>query len=215
MKVCMSTASTGQTFGPTPFMRGQPSLCFHPDHGPMQTHSFPAETLSPLACKGFCCPLQQRPGSGRVTPQSRGGGDGRLILLSGLKGRLESKAKPTARARTGKRAVESPQAGAASVGHHRDQVSHTAENPITPWNNERQACDGRPGAVRVSKLHLYLPSTRCEDLDRDSQTEEIRPSADSPRVQEPDVKPNNTGDQCAVLHSTPQSPSDDIPMEDS
>ncbi|XP_035020947.2 uncharacterized protein LOC118114550 isoform X2 [Hippoglossus stenolepis] len=168
-----------------------------------------------LQVQGFCCPLQQRPGSGRVTPQSRGGGDGRLILLSGLKGRLESKAKPAARARTGKRAVESPQAGAASVGHHRDQVSHTAENPITPWNNERQACDGRPGAVRVSKLHLYLPSTRCEDLDRDSQTEEIRPSADSPRVQEPDVKPNNTGDQCAVLHSMPQSPSDDITMEDS
>nr|XP_019957920.1 PREDICTED: uncharacterized protein LOC109639083 [Paralichthys olivaceus]XP_019957921.1 PREDICTED: uncharacterized protein LOC109639083 [Paralichthys olivaceus] len=168
-----------------------------------------------LQVQGFGCPLQQRPCSGRVTPQSRGGGDGRLMLLSSLKGRLESKAKPVARARTGKRAVESLQAGAATVCHHRDPVSDTAENPITPWNNERKAGDGQPGAVRVSKLHLYLPSTRCEDLDQDSQTEEIRPSADNPHVQEPDVKPNNTGDQRAALHSSPQSPSDDITMEDS
>ena len=51
MKVCMSTASTGQTFGPNPFMRAQPSLCFHQDRGPVETLSFPTETLCLWACK--------------------------------------------------------------------------------------------------------------------------------------------------------------------
>lgn len=47
--------------------------------------------------QGFCCPLQQRPSSGRylhrVTPESRRGGSGSMFMLSDLKGGLQSREK--------------------------------------------------------------------------------------------------------------------------
>ncbi|XP_044054010.1 uncharacterized protein LOC122877010 isoform X2 [Siniperca chuatsi] len=134
--------------------------------------------LPGLQVQGFCCPLQQRPSSGRVThrvtPQSRGGVDGSLTLLSSLKGRLESRAKSTSRSRTGSRPEMIPEGGAPIVCHHRHPVSETAETPTTPCDNERQACHGQPGAAKVSELHLYLPSSLCDDEEQDAETEEMR-----------------------------------------
>lgn len=50
--------------------------------------------------QGFCCPLQQRASSGRVTdrvtPQSRREEDGRLTLLNSFKGALGHRAKARA-----------------------------------------------------------------------------------------------------------------------
>lgn len=75
--------------------------------------------------QGFCCPLQQRPSSGRVThrvtPQSREAGDGSLTLLSSLKGR----------SRTGSRPEITPEGGAPTVSHHGDPVCETAGERIT------------------------------------------------------------------------------------
>lgn len=75
--------------------------------------------------QGFCCPLQQRAGSGRVThrvaPQSRRGGDERLTLLNSFKGILESRAKARA-----SRAEVTPQGGGRSMFPPRDPVSETA-----------------------------------------------------------------------------------------
>lgn len=55
----------------------------------------------PVLVQGFCCPLRERPSSGRVThkvtPQSRG--EGEEALLSSLKGELETRAKPATRSR--------------------------------------------------------------------------------------------------------------------
>ncbi|GAA6226661.1 uncharacterized protein LOC108878381 [Lates japonicus] len=150
-----------------------------------------------LQVQGLCCPLQQRPGSGRVTPwvtpQSRVGADGsRLILLSSLKGRLPAAARSTT-----EKPVMDPQGGAPSVSHHRDRVNQTAETPITPCNNESEACHGQPGATTVSELHLYLPSSLCEDEEQDSEeTEEMRHSA-------PDIKSINTAvQQTPTNHSS-------------
>ncbi|XP_018524535.1 uncharacterized protein LOC108878381 [Lates calcarifer] len=163
----------------------RPRSCVDP-----QLSSRGSEPLG-LQVQGLCCPLQQRPGSGRVTPwvtpQSRVGADGsRLILLSSLKGRLPSRAEAAARSTTEKPVMD-PQGGAPNVSHHRDRVNQTAETPITPCNNKSEARPGQPGATTVSELHLYLPSSLCEDEEQDSEeTEEMTPSA-------PDIKPINTG----------------------
>lgn len=86
--------------------------------------------VNPVTVQGFCCPLQQRPSSGRVTrrvtPQSRGGGDGGLTLLSSLKGRLGSRAKPASRSVTGSGPEATPERGAPTVGRHTDPASETA-----------------------------------------------------------------------------------------
>lgn len=54
--------------------------------------------------QGFCCPLQQRPSSGRylhrVTPESRSGGSGSMFMLSDLKGGLQSREMLHSRAET-------------------------------------------------------------------------------------------------------------------
>ncbi|XP_051278344.1 uncharacterized protein LOC127375944 isoform X2 [Dicentrarchus labrax] len=218
MEACTSTASRGKTVSPNPFMRAQRSLCFHQDHGPM---GFPPEALNPRACKGFCCALQQRPSSGRathrVTPQSTGGGDGSLIMLSSLKGRLESRAKPASKSRTGSRPEMTPSGGAApTVCHHRDPVSETAETPTPTCNNEMKTQHGQPGAAKVSQLHLYLPSSLCDDEEQEAETEEMRTSAEEPCTQGSDVEPNNS-DHPNTGPGIPQrsTPSDDITPEDS
>ncbi|XP_054867104.1 uncharacterized protein LOC111580775 isoform X4 [Amphiprion ocellaris] len=178
MKACMSTASRGGTFSPNAFKRAQGSCCFHQHQGPVEAHSFPPDTLSLWACKGFCCPLQQRPCSGRVRPkvtlQSRGGGDGRLTVQCSLRSRLESGAKPAARSRTGTGPEMKPQGLAAAVSHCLDPASETAKSATTPCENKRQAGDGQPGATKVSELHLYLPSLICEDDKQDGEAEEMR-----------------------------------------
>ncbi|XP_071337898.1 uncharacterized protein [Trachinotus anak] len=172
-----------------------------------------------LQVQGFCCPLQQRPTSGRVTPLSRGGGVGRPILLSSLKGRLESRAKPASRTRTGSR----PKVGGLTVGHHGDPVSETAETPTTPCDSERRAPHGQPGSAKTSELHLYLPSSsHCED--EDSETEEMRAPYRPSVEKTSDVKSNDTvfpnpsltsREQTSTAPGTPVSPSDDITLEDS
>ncbi|XP_023144434.3 uncharacterized protein LOC111580775 isoform X2 [Amphiprion ocellaris] len=131
-----------------------------------------------LQVQGFCCPLQQRPCSGRVRPkvtlQSRGGGDGRLTVQCSLRSRLESGAKPAARSRTGTGPEMKPQGLAAAVSHCLDPASETAKSATTPCENKRQAGDGQPGATKVSELHLYLPSLICEDDKQDGEAEEMR-----------------------------------------
>lgn len=81
--------------------------------------------ILPVIVQGFCCPLQQRAGSGRVThrvtPQSRGGGDGRLTLLSSFKGILESRAKARASA-----AKVTPKGGGPTVCTPGDPASKAA-----------------------------------------------------------------------------------------
>ncbi|XP_071337899.1 uncharacterized protein [Trachinotus anak] len=208
MEGCMSR---GGAVRPDPFIRVPPSLCCHQDHAPMETHGFPPEDLGLWACK--------RPTSGRVTPLSRGGGVGRPILLSSLKGRLESRAKPASRTRTGSR----PKVGGLTVGHHGDPVSETAETPTTPCDSERRAPHGQPGSAKTSELHLYLPSSsHCED--EDSETEEMRAPYRPSVEKTSDVKSNDTvfpnpsltsREQTSTAPGTPVSPSDDITLEDS
>ncbi|XP_045889700.1 uncharacterized protein LOC123959608 isoform X1 [Micropterus dolomieu] len=150
-----------------------------------------------LQVQGFCCPLQQRPSSGRVThrvtPQSRNGVDGSLTLLSSLNGRLESRTKLASRFRTGSRPEMTPEFlfQTPTVCHHRDPVSGAAETPTTPCDNKRQAPYGHPGAAKVSELHLYLPSSLCYDEEQDPETEEMRTLAEETSAQESKVKPNN------------------------
>lgn len=88
-----------------------------------------------VTVQGFCCPLQQRPTTGRiihgVTPLSREGGDGSLTLLSSLKERLESRVKPASRSRNGNRPEKTLEDGAPTVSHHRDPVRETAGEQIT------------------------------------------------------------------------------------
>ncbi len=43
------------------------------------------------------------------------------------------------------------------------------ETPTLPCNDERQ-----PGAAKVSELHLYLPSSLCDDEEQDAGTQETR-----------------------------------------
>ncbi|XP_024909249.1 uncharacterized protein LOC103397473 isoform X2 [Cynoglossus semilaevis] len=128
-----------------------------------------------LQVRGFCCPLQERPGSSSNSSSSSesssraGAGaaaDRSLLLLSSLRGSLESRAKAAVRVRSGSRAVVTSQTGAG--------VSPTAESPTTPCINERQAGQGQAGATKVSELHLYLPSTFCEDVDHSSEAEDQR-----------------------------------------
>ncbi|XP_049906349.1 uncharacterized protein LOC126393939 isoform X1 [Epinephelus moara] len=153
---------------------------------PPRPHSYGDTCLSSrgsdllgLQVQGLCCHLQQKPSSGRVTqrvtPQSRGGGGGTLMLLSRLKGRPQSRAKPALRTSTGSRPEISPEGEDPTVCHRRDPVSQTAETPTTPCNNnERQACHGHPGATKVSVLHLYLPSSLCDDEEQDVEAQEMR-----------------------------------------
>lgn len=60
--------------------------------------------IVPVTVQGLCCPLQQRPSSGRVThrvtPQSKGGGDDTLTLLTKAKGKPESRTEPDSGSRT-------------------------------------------------------------------------------------------------------------------
>ncbi|KAG7461447.1 hypothetical protein JOB18_001993 [Solea senegalensis] len=120
-----------------------------------------------LQVQGFCCPLQQRPGSSssttttttRAAPLSRGGADARLIVLR--RGSVESRAQAESRIRSG-------------TTHTGAGLNQRAEPPRTPDNNDRRAGQRQPGAAKVPELHLYLPSTLCEDTDHDSEAEETR-----------------------------------------
>ncbi|CAK6959660.1 uncharacterized protein LOC122970141 [Scomber scombrus] len=155
-----------------------------------------------LQVQGFCCPLQQRPSSGRVThrvtPQSRGGGDETLRLLTRAKGRLESRAEPDSRSRTRSRPGTTPRGSA---------VSETTGTP--PTHFEERARHGRPSAAKVnSALHLYLPSSLCEDEEQDAETEEMRSSAKEPHFRESEVTFNQSvetsGNQTNPGPCTPQ-----------
>lgn len=48
------------------------------------------------------------------------------------------------------------------------------ETPSHPCDNQRQAQCIKPGAAKVSELHLYLPSSLCGDEEQDAETEEMR-----------------------------------------
>lgn len=48
------------------------------------------------------------------------------------------------------------------------------ETPTIPCANERQALHIQSGAQKVSQLHLYLPSSFCEDEEQDAVAEELR-----------------------------------------
>ncbi|XP_030271988.1 uncharacterized protein LOC115581221 [Sparus aurata] len=167
---------------------------------------FGGSELLGLQVQGFCCPLQQRPSTGRIThgmtPLSRGGGDGSLTLLSSLKERLESRVKPASRSRNGNRPEKTLEDGASTVSHHRDPVRETAE---TPCNKERQAHQGQPGTTKVSELHLYLPSSLCDDEEQDTGTEEKRTTAEETSTQGSLVKPKST------KHPNPSHTSQDQP----
>ncbi|XP_068590405.1 uncharacterized protein [Cebidichthys violaceus] len=126
-----------------------------------------------LQVQGLCCPLQQRPSSGRmthgVTPHSRGGGDGSLTLLSSLKGRLESRGKPASRSSTGSRPETISEGADSAVCRNRDPVRETAETPTTPCDKKRQAHHGHLGDANVSQLHLYLPSSLCDEEEQEAE----------------------------------------------
>ncbi|XP_031156793.1 uncharacterized protein LOC116050696 isoform X2 [Sander lucioperca] len=151
--------------------------------------------LLSLQVQGFCCPLQQRPSSGRVTrrvtPPSREGGEGSLTMLSSLRGRLESRGNPALRSSTGSRPKRTPEGAPPTVCHPREPVIKTAETPTTPCDSKRQARHGHPGAGKVSELHLYLPSSLCEDEEQDAETEEMRTPAEETSAPESEVNPNN------------------------
>ncbi|XP_067457213.1 uncharacterized protein [Thunnus thynnus] len=155
-----------------------------------------------LQVHGFCCPLQQRPSSGRVThrvtPQSRGGGDDTLRPLTSAEGRPQSRKEPGSRSRTGTRPGTTLRGSA---------VGETTGTPTT--HGEKHAPHGHPGKFN-SELHLYLPSSLCEDEEQDTETEEMRPSAWEPRSPT-ETRPT----QDPALHSTPRAPSDDITPDDS
>ncbi|TKS78036.1 hypothetical protein D9C73_013138 [Collichthys lucidus] len=48
------------------------------------------------------------------------------------------------------------------------------ETHTTPRKSERQALQGQSGATKVSQLHLYLPSSLCDDEEQDTEKEEMR-----------------------------------------
>ncbi|XP_047448313.1 uncharacterized protein LOC125012412 isoform X2 [Mugil cephalus] len=181
MKGCMSTAIREGTLHPNTLMTTHRSLCFHQDLGPQATSSFTPETLNVWVYKGSCCTLQQRPSSGRATQrvrqQNKEEGDGRSTLLSCLNVRLENRAKPPPRTRfrTGSRPEMTPSSGALTVNHCRKAVTETH---TTSCDYKNQARHGQSGAPKVSQLHLYLPSSLCEDEEQDSETQEMRISAD-------------------------------------
>ncbi|KAK2837090.1 hypothetical protein Q5P01_014302 [Channa striata] len=129
-----------------------------------------------LQVQGFCCPLQQRAGSGqvshRVTPRSREGRDAGVILLNSFKGLLESRAKAASGADRPKVAAE---AGHPAARPHR--ISGAADAATVPCDNERQPRLKQPGNPKVSELHLYLPSSLCEDEEQDAEAEDVRCSA--------------------------------------
>ncbi|KAK2902596.1 uncharacterized protein [Channa argus] len=162
-----------------------------------------------LQVRGFCCPLQQRVGSGqvsnRVTPRGRDGGDGRVIPLNSFKGKLESRAKAASSA---SRRKMTPEVGRPTVDQHR--INESAEAPTMPCNNERQARLKEPGSLKVAELHLYLPSSLCEDEEQDAEAEDMRSSAKITNVQEFDVRASNAGSlvfptqQRSAEHNTPQ-----------
>nr|XP_020454780.1 uncharacterized protein LOC109959610 [Monopterus albus] len=181
-----------------------------------------------LQVQGFCCPFQQRPNFGRVTdsakPQSRGGGR-RLILLSEVKGRLEIRARAASRVRTGSSAEVTPEDKVPTERVHRGPLSETAETPTHPCGNEWQAHQTQPGAPKVPVLHLYLPSSLYEDEEQDAEAEEMRPSAErtdvppstggSPEFPQDSDLPVDSREQLnTAVHSAPQTPSDDITLED-
>ncbi|XP_060893376.1 uncharacterized protein LOC132973791 [Labrus mixtus] len=142
-----------------------------------------ASELLGLQVRGFCCPLQQRPSSGRTThrvsTQSRRGGGGSRTLLNGLKGRLDVREEPASRSRS--RSWSRPEmtagGGAPSVCHHRDPISESAETPTTP-SDERRTLHALTGATKVSELHLYLPSSLCDDEEQDAETADMRATAE-------------------------------------
>ncbi|XP_047448312.1 uncharacterized protein LOC125012412 isoform X1 [Mugil cephalus] len=148
--------------------------------GNKQLYSGDSERLG-LQVQGSCCTLQQRPSSGRATQrvrqQNKEEGDGRSTLLSCLNVRLENRAKPPPRTRfrTGSRPEMTPSSGALTVNHCRKAVTETH---TTSCDYKNQARHGQSGAPKVSQLHLYLPSSLCEDEEQDSETQEMRISAD-------------------------------------
>ncbi|KAM7392107.1 hypothetical protein PAMP_022742 [Pampus punctatissimus] len=106
----------------------------------------------------------------------------------------------------------------------RDDKKRKCKTPKTHCEEHAR----HPGAAKVnSELHLYLPSSLCEDEEQDAETEEMRPSDEELRSQDSEVKfkqseshsPVTPADtrptQDPVLHSTPRAPSDDITLEDS
>ncbi|KAK5870490.1 hypothetical protein PBY51_003432 [Eleginops maclovinus] len=162
------------------------SMCVHsrftlsaPGFTPQRVGSSRGSELLGLRVQGLCCPLQQRPSSGRGTHRgtaaSRGGGP------------------------------EVTVGGALSVRHHRARSTETAECPTVPCN-ERQAHHGHPGAAMVSELHLYLPL--CGDEEQETKEPLLmRSSAEETTAQEvpsspgcfpPTQQPGQSG-----LHSPP------------
>lgn len=79
--------------------------------------------------QGFCCPLQQRPSSGRylhrVTPESRGRGSGSMSVLSDLKGGLQSRETLHSRTEIG------PDGEAPALNNHTRPVAKATGEWIT------------------------------------------------------------------------------------
>ncbi|KAM7416865.1 hypothetical protein PAMA_018779 [Pampus argenteus] len=65
---------------------------------------------------------------------------------------------------------------------HRPTLKHILLSETPKTHCEEHARHRHPGAAKVnSELHLYLPSSLCEDEEQDAETEEMRPSAEEPR----------------------------------
>ncbi|KAL3976388.1 hypothetical protein ACER0C_022274 [Sarotherodon galilaeus] len=139
-----------------------------------------------LQVQGYCCPLLQRPSSGRVIPQSRGGGNEKLF--SSIRVRLESRAKPASRSKTGSRPEMTSQSGAPTVSQSKDPVDERTETSRTPCDSERPARYTHPASTKVSELHLYLPSSLCEDEKQDRDGRDVRHLSEETSAEEDEVK---------------------------
>ncbi|XP_068422595.1 uncharacterized protein [Clinocottus analis] len=158
----------------------------------MRAQGRPPRARSSWACKGLGCALQPRPCTGsltsRVTPQEGDGGEGRLALLSSLKGRLESTGQPANRSRTGSRPQTTPGGGAPAAGWNRDSVSEAA-GTTAQRDKKRQLHPGHPADAKVSQLHLYLPSSLCDDEEQETD------SGDEPREDLMTTEDFSSGDE--------------------
>ncbi|XP_029135441.2 uncharacterized protein [Labrus bergylta] len=183
-----------------------------------------APELLGLQVRGFCCPLQQRPSSGRTThrvsPQSRGGGGGSRTLLNGLKGRLDGSEEPASRSRSWSGPEMTAGGGAPSMCHHREPISESAETPTTP-SDERRGLHALAGATKVSELHLYLPSSLCDDEEQDAETADMRVTAEDTQGSEVNMTHANplvflnSPDETNTLPVLHRASSEDITQEDS
>ncbi|KAM4578275.1 uncharacterized protein V3H82_007737 [Fundulus diaphanus] len=119
-----------------------------------------------LQVDGICCPLQQRPNSGRQT------------LQSSFRRRLESGTPLASRSSMGIKLEMAHEGGAPLGSNGRDPVKQKAKIPTIPSDDQQQVCLEQHGSTRLSRLDLYLPSSVCDDDDeQNAEAEEVRTAA--------------------------------------